>query len=199
MRLDIDAVYKKFKSSPTSYDEEFHCKLLLKVMTNRSQGTMSAYCVEAEIGESTFWGWVKGHELFSQIYSFCKMWAREAWEQEGRELRDRALPIGMIDHGFEYWKLIGWSRFGISKNSRIKLDLNPNDTPDKHYSQLLLQASNGDFTAGEIKQLMEAVNVGLNTHQVHKLQDEINELKSDLAIMATNTNVQNSFTDKGIA
>jgi hypothetical protein len=91
--------------------------------------------------------------------------------------------------------MIGWSRFGISKNSRIKLELVPTDNPAQHYSQLLVQAAKGDFTAGEIKQLMEAVNVGLNTHQVFELQKQIDELKSDLATMVDNQNGNNTVAN----
>jgi len=92
--------------------------------------------------------------------------------------------------------MIGWSRFGISKNSRIKLKLKPNDSPDKHYSQLLAQAAEGDFTAAELKQLMEAINVGLNTHQTFQLQKEIDQLKFDLGTMQENSNGNNTFADK---
>jgi hypothetical protein len=128
-----------------------------------------------------------------------KVFARESWELEGERLRDREMPIGVVDYAFEHWKMMGWSRFGISKNSRIKLQLKANDTPDKHYAQLLEQAANGDFTASEIKQLMEAINVGLNTHQVFALQKEIDQIKSDLATMQANTDAHNSGTNKGIA
>jgi hypothetical protein len=94
--------------------------------------------------------------------------------------------------------MVGWSRFGISRNSRIKLDLNPHCNPSEHYAQLLLQASKGDFTASEIKQLMEAVNVGLSTHREINLQKQIDEIRADQAIMKVNTNGDNTFTNKGI-
>jgi hypothetical protein len=68
----------------------------------------------------------------------------------------------------------------------------------EHYAQLLKQANNGDFTAGEIKQLMEAINVGLNTHQVFTLQKEIDQLKADLITMNENSNGNNHFAAKGI-
>jgi hypothetical protein len=197
--MDIDKIFKKLKCGPTKYKETLHCKLLLEIMSDPNKGRISAFCKEVLISEPTFYKWVKTHELFAQCYSLGQIFARESWEKDGFELRDRFTPPGTIDHGFEYWKMIGWSRFGISKNSRIKLDLNPDDNPSQHYSQLLKQASTGAFTAAEIKQLMEAVNVGLNTHQVFELQKQIDELKSDMSTMNENSNVQNSFTNKGIA
>jgi hypothetical protein len=198
-KINTKEIYEHFKKGKTPYNEEKHCQMLLDCMTDEKRGTVSSFCVEAMIGESTFYSWCDNNKVFDDLYKFCKMYSREAWEQRGMELKDQVLPIGMINHAFEYWRLIGWSRFGISKNSRIRLNLKHDDTPDKHYSQLLKQASEGDFTAGEIKQLMEAINVGLNTHQVFKLQSEIDQLKSDLATMNENTNGHNSVTNKGIA
>lgn len=198
MELHPNSIFEHFKSSKRNiYNEELHCKLLLEVMVNKNKGTMSAFCVAALISERTFYEWTKSHELFADIYSFFKLYTREIWEQEGREIRDQCVPIGTVNNAFEYWKLIGWSRFGVSKNSRIKLNLNPDDTPDKHYSQLLKQASEGDFTAAEIKQLMEAVNVGLNTHQVFELQKQIDSLKSDLVTMQTNSDGDNKGANTG--
>ena len=155
--------------------------------------------MDVGICENTFFDWVNRHELFRECYSVGKMYAREMWELEGQRLRDYTNPPGVIDHAFDHWRMIGWSRFGISKNSRIKLNLNPDDNPNKHYQQILKQANSGDFTASEIKQLMEAVNVGLNSHQVIEMQKEINQLKSDLETMRANSGVKNTFTDKGTA
>lgn len=199
-RTDTDKfkeMYRKIKNRNAKYDEEIHCPMIIKVMATK--GRYSAFCVEAMISERRFYDWTKNHELFSESYEFGKMLAREAWEELGEEIKDHATPMGTMNHAFEHWRLIGWSRFGISKNSRIRLDLNPDDSPAQHYAQLLKQASDGYFTAGEIKQLMEAVNVGLNTHQVFELQKQIDELKSDLKTMSENTNVKNTFTNKGTA
>jgi hypothetical protein len=199
MHIDKDKVYDHFKNGPTRYDEEVHCKMLIKAMTDPERGTYSAFCVEAMISESNFFNWVNNHELFGNLYGFCKMVAREIWEDEGRKVKEEFLPIGQISNRYDHWKMTGWSRFGVGKNPRIKLHLNPDDNPAKHYSQLLKQAANGDFTAAEIKQLMEAINVGLNTHQVFELQKQIDELKSDLDIVNKNTNVKNTVSNKGIA
>lgn len=187
-------IYKTIRDYKVQYEEEKHCILILKVMIE--SGRYSAFCTEAGVSEDKFHKWVSKHEVFRECYSLGKMYAREAWEQEGLILREFASEPGTIDHRFDHWRLMGWSRFGISKNNRIRLELDPNEDPSKHYAQLLKQASNGDFTAAEIKQLMEAINVGLNTHQVIRLQEEIDQLKSDLALMKTNSNVHNTFSDQ---
>jgi hypothetical protein len=151
------------------------------------------------ITEQTFYNWVNNYPIFGTLYYFTKMIAREIWEEEGRELRDRDYPMGVINYAFEHWKLMGWSKFGVSKNNRIKLKLNPENSPASHYQAILRQAADGDFTASEFKQLMEAVNVGLNVHQTFELQKQIDELKSDLSTMSDNTNGHNPSTNKGIA
>jgi hypothetical protein len=199
MKINTDNIYEHFKrKSPTYYDQDTHCRLLLDVMLDSDRGSTAAFCRETLISENTFWTWVRVHEIFGEIYSFCKIYARAEWEKEGRQLRDHLYPMGTISHAFEHWKMVGWSRFGISKNSRIKLNLNPKDSPDKHYAALLEQANSGDFTASEIKQLMEAVNVGLRTHEIIELQKEVDKLKSDLLIMKQNSNADNTLANKGI-
>lgn len=194
MTFNAEELYKHVKSSNAQkYCEEKHCVMILRVMNDPKKGTYSAFCVEAKIGDGTFWGWLNQHEIFLQCYALGKMFARERWEQEGRELQD--IPSELVGCRFEYWRMIGWSRFGVGKNSRIRLNLKGNN-PSEHYNQLIQQASNGDFTAGEIKQLMEAINVGLNAHQVFELQKEIDSLKADLAKMQELRHGENSYTNK---
>jgi len=197
MSLDSEEIYKRIKNKPSVFNEPVHCPMILRVMMNPEKGTFSAFCVEAFISDNTFYKWLKQNEIFLECYALGKMFARENWEEEGRRIAVETHMIGESNHAFEHWRMMGWSRYGIGKNSRIRLDLDPKDTPDKHYSQLLYQASQGDFTAGEIKQLMEAINVGLSTHQVIALQKEIDQLKSDLATMTENSNNGNdTLADK---
>lgn len=188
-------LYKKIKSKGRKvFDEAHHCAKILTIMHDPDKATMSAFCSEERIGDDTFYNWLRNSDVFFECYAIGKMFARENWEREGRELRERVTQLGTASYEFEYWKMIGWSRYGVGKNSRIRLNLDPNSTPNEHYSQLIKQASTGDFTAGEIKQLMEAVNVGLNTHQVFALQKEIDQLRSDLAMMVENANGHNTFS-----
>lgn len=197
VKRDFDAIYQKLKFRDFSaYKEEVHCPMLMKVMANPNKGTYSAFCVEAEIDERKFYRWLSKHELFRTCYSMARMFAKENWEAEGRALRDEIMVPGTSNHKFEYWRQVGWMRFGIGKNSRIRLELDPDAKPNEHYAQLLKQAAEGEFTAGEIKQLMEAINVGLSAHQVIALQKEIDQLKSDLALMNENTHGDNSFAAK---
>lgn len=195
MKLNVDELFEKIKNKRINYDEDEHCKLVLRVMADPERGTYSACCIDIGIGEATFYRWVHQHPLFGECFAIGKMWSRERWEEEGRRLREEIIMPGTINYKYDYWKMVGWSRFGIGKNSRIRLDLNPNDSPIKHYSQIIEQAGKGDFTAGEIKQLMEAVKIGLSTEQAVRMQEEIDQLKKDLATMVENSNAQHQISD----
>ena len=196
----VDEIFNHFKLGlDKHYEEERHCKLLITTMMDKDRGTIGAFCVDSKICDATFYRWANTHSLFNDVYCYSKLIARQVWEEDGRRIKDEEVPMGIINYKFEHWRMIGWSRFGVGKNSRIKLQLNPDGTPLEHYQQVIKQACQGDFTASEIKQLMEAVNVGLNTHEKLELQKQIDELKADLVTMSANQNVQNPFTNKGIA
>lgn len=193
----LDKIKTRVKSPQGGFNEEKHCLMILKIMSDKSKGTISAFCVEALIGEKNFYKWLQKSELFQECYALGKMMSRENWEDEGRRIKNIETLPGSVNNEFDYWKMVGWSRFGIGKVNKVRLGLDPDSTPNQHYAQLIKQASEGDFTAGEIKQLMEAINVGLNTHEVFALQQELDQLKADLAIMNENSNADNSFANKG--
>lgn len=198
MSFDAHKVYKSIKDYGIQFEEEKHCVLLLSVMTNKNTARVSAFCAQAEIGIDKFYKWLKQSDVFLECYALGQMFAKEIWEREGEEIALEPGMPGCANHRFEHWRMVGWARFGVAKNSRIRLDLNPKSTPAEHYTQLLQQAANGDFTAGELKQLMEAINVGLSAHQVCELQKEIDALKADLATMEANSNGNDSRPAKGI-
>lgn len=197
----VNEIYEHFRKGKKRepYNEEKHCKMLIATMLDPDRGTVESFCVEAMITDRTFRNWRVKHELFDEMYHFSKMVAREKWDDQGRKIRDADYPMGTVNYEFEYWKMIGWTRFGVSRNARLKIRLDPDATPESHYRAILKQASEGDFTASEFKQMMEAVNVGLNVHQVIELQKQIDSLKSDLAIMRENTDVHNPFSDPPVA
>ena len=193
MPFDSVEIYKTLKGKLTKYDESVHCPLILRIMNDYRRGTIAHFCAEAKIGETKFYSWVREYPVFADCYSHGKSLARVNWESEGVALK--SLDYKELGCAYEYWRMIGWSRFGVGKNSRIRLHLDPNKNPAEHYAMLLQQASEGDFTAGEIKQLMEAINVGLNAYQVFELQKQVDDLKSDLEKMESNKNVKNLHTN----
>lgn len=197
MAINAQAIYEKIKGKrKTDYVEEVHCPKIINVMADRGRGTMAAFCVECEISETTFYNWLRENELFLECFGMAKMFAKYDWEQMGLEIKDEVSLPGTTNNKMEYWKMVGWERFGIGKTARVRLKVNALAKPNEQYAQLIRQASEGDFTAGELKQLMEAINVGMNAHQVFELQKEIDQLRADLAVMTENSNGNNTFTDK---
>lgn len=179
MRTDSKDTYQKIKNKSDSlYKEEIHCPMVIEIMGDPSKSTVAAFCVLAGIGESTFYQWTRKHDVFADCYEFAKALAKFNWEQEAKELEQ--LESKEVGCKYELWRLKGWSQFGIGKNSRIRVNLTKDGTPAQHYHDILKDAAEGAYTAGEIKQLMEAVNVGLSAHQAFELQKQIDQLKCDL-------------------
>lgn len=199
LKLEADEIFSHFKSKKYErYDEEKHCKLLIRIMSNPYEGTIYSFCVQAMISERTFYKWIDRYDLFCEIYYFMRMVSRDIWEKEGRAFLDKEYQMGTVNYDFEYWKMVGWSRFGVSRTSKIKIKVNENDSPLNLYTRIIKQASEGEFTASEFKQLMEAVNVGLNVHQIFNQQQQIDEIKKDLSRMVANQeNANNNFANKG--
>ena len=166
------------KNATTSYDEDIHCPLILEVMNN--EGTMAAFCARVSISDGMFHHWTKKYPLFNDCYQIGKMYSKANWEQAGRD--------GQADEGFDYnyWRLIGASRYGVSATPRIKLDVDADSNPYEQYKQLINQASREEFTASEIKQLMESLNVGRAVYETFKLQESVDEIQLNLERMKTN-------------
>ena len=171
-------IYKIFKNNEQKYNEETHCEMIIKCISEK--GTISAFCKEAMISDSSFYRWTRIHPIFESCYRYATMVAREAWEEEGRYGKDDP------DFNMDYWKTIGSHRFGLGKSNRVRVDVDSEANPYLQYQQLLRQASHGDFTAAEVKQLMESVNVGSRVFESFKLQQEVDAMKDDLSKMSQN-------------
>ena len=180
--LDAKKIYKNLKSNKTLYVEEIHCPLVIQKFNE--SGTVSSFCRDIGISDITFYKWTDRHPIFAECYRIGYMIARENWEQEGIN--------GKEDEYFnlEYWKVVGSSRFGVGRTNRIRIDMGADSTPYEQYQNLISQASFGDYTASEIKQLMESINVGIRVYESFKLQGEIDKMKDDLLKMSQN-NVNN--------
>jgi hypothetical protein len=173
-------VYKQLKSQKAGYDEKIHCPMIINILCNPNEGTMAAFCVAAKITDSTFYRWLAKYKIFNDCYRYGILMARVNWDEEGRNSRD--------EEGFnlEYWRIVGASRFGVGKTNRVRVSIDSDSNPYEQYKQLISQASLGDFTAGELKQLMESINVGTRTYETFELQKEIDEMRKDLLKMEQN-------------
>ncbi len=178
MSFDAERIYQKYKAGHIQYVEEIHCPMVLKVMDE--VGTMSGFCVRAEISDTVFYRWLHKYPVFSECFRLGCMVARENWEEEGR--------LGKDDETFnlELWRTQGAARYGVGKTNRVRVHIDADSTPYDQYKQLVSQASMGDFTAAEFKQLIEAINVGIRAYESFELQKEVDLMKQDLLKMSQN-------------
>ncbi len=178
MAIDAKKIYLLNKKGEIQFDEEKHCTLILNVMD--CEGTMSAFCVKAGISDGLFYKWLHKYPIFNECYRTGCMISRENWEDEGR--------MGKGDESFnlELWRTQGAARYGVGKTNRVRIHIDANSTPYEQYKQLINQASMGDFTSSEFKQLIEGINVGIRAYESFELQREVDTMKKDLEKMNQN-------------
>ncbi len=141
---------------------------------------ISTFCSNAMVSDSTFWNWTNKHPIFEECYRIGAQIARELWELEGEEGQSNE------DFNFEHWRTIGQARFGLGRTARVRFGVEYEASPYEQYKQLVRQASHGDFSAAEVKQLMESVNVGCKVYETYEMQKQIDEMKADLVKMEQN-------------
>ncbi len=166
------------------YEEKKHCAMVIEIMSDSTEATMQSFCVKAGISDKTFYTWLYKYPIFAECYQYGRMVSYKNWEDVGKN--------SMYDEDFniEVWKMQGASRYGVGKTNRVRVHIDSETNPFDQYKQLMAQASNGDFTAAELKQLMEAINIGCKAYEVFEMQKEINRMKEDLKKMS-NHNANN--------
>lgn len=180
VKFNAKKAYEQLKAGNRVYDEEKHCVMVLEVLNNPKQGTISAFCKEAGITDSCFYKWKSKFPIFNDCYRFGTILSKENWESEGLAGKDDP------EFNLEYWRIIGSARYGLGKTNRVRIEVDENSNPYEQYKQLISQANMGDFTASEIKQLMESINVGTRTYESFELQKAVDQMKADLVEMEKN-------------
>lgn len=170
-------LYLELKKGGTKYKEELHCTLLLDVM--ETVGTMIGYCRIAKISQKTFYIWCKKHPIFNNCYELGRTISQANWEQEGRDNADNE------DFNWSYWQMLGKVRYGAGLG-KLRIDIEAEANPYQQYQQLIKQAGNEEFTASELKQVMESINVGRNAFETFKLQESVDAMKADIDRMNRN-------------
>lgn len=170
-----------------AYERERHCPAVLDSVAKN--GTISHFCAENSISDTRFWQWCAMYPEFNDCYRIGLMKARYAWELEGE--------LGKDDEGFHmiYWEKIGNIKFSINKADKIRIDVNPDLSPHEQYKQLITQASRGEFTSSEFKQISESINIGVRAYEVFKQQEEIDKLREDLNRMSEHHGEQYNSAD----
>lgn len=187
-----ERIYEHAQGERTKYDEEKHCVMLLEIYPLKWR--ISAFCIEALIDERTFYRWVHDCDIFKLCWGIAQCMAQEAWEKEEVD------NLKNEDWNRKRWEQRG-SRYFAKDKSKLILEVHNKDTPWEQYQQIMKQAQKGDFTASEIKQLMEAVNVGTRVYESFKLQQEVDKMNKELSEMSQrnanniSTNCETKTTD----
>lgn len=173
IQLNSWDLYTKVSGNASIYEESVHCPMIMEYL-NRG-ATVDNFCVDIGISNTTFYRWLRKHWVFRECYQIGLTIAKYNWEQE-LEDRDDTFDI-------DEWKMRGAIRGFLSKVNRVRLMLTPEASPYEQYQELIEQANSGDFTASELKQLMEGINVGRVAYEAFKLQEEIDQMKQDIKKM----------------
>lgn len=177
-----EKIYKELKKNinKSIYEEKKHCAMVIDVLGNPEKATMASFCIEAGISDKTFYKWINKYDIFHECYRYACMLSQQQWDNTGKN--------GMYDEDFniEVWKVQGAARYGVGKTNRVRVHIDADTSPFEQYKQLMAQASNGDFSSSELKQLMESINIGCRAYEQFELQKEIDVMKTDLKKMSQN-------------
>jgi len=167
-------IYQKVKKKTYSkYNEEAHCLSLLEVFGSKYP-FQSEFCRINHISSDTFRYWCKKHKNFRECHKIGLEIAHSNWVHEGEDCKD----IEEFNYGF--WKHKGKVLFQIGENRRLRLNVKKEDTPYQQYKSIMASASEGEFTATELKQIMESVMVGARAYESDELAKRIGEMEEDI-------------------
>lgn len=178
---DIYRLVAHSKTHGLVYDEEKHCLGILQCMIDH--GTISSFCAEYRLSEHRFYKWVNSKPKFAECYFIGRMISRDRWERRGEQNANDP------DFNYKHWENQGNLRFNNHRQNRIRLALNGDLSPYEQYQAIMKQAATGEFTADEIKKVMESINVGRVAWESEVVQSQINEMKEDIKKMGAHSNV----------
>jgi hypothetical protein len=141
----------------------------------KSGGNMCDFCLEVGASIQRVTRWQMDNEDFSEAVQLAKDIALSHWLKTGyKNLDNREFNVRL-------WEALGKRQFGNSE--KISFRTTKGASPIEHYQEVMQQASLGNFTSSELKQLMESVNIGLRAEEVCTMQKQIDELKEGLVKM----------------
>lgn len=183
-KIDAKEIYRQFKYGERAYKEEIHCPMILEVMNE--EGTMTAFCKKAQIHNRLFYKWLSKNPVFKDCYEYGKILSKCNWDEEGEKGKDEDF------FNFEYWRIKGAQRYGVGQN-RVRMGVDPDSNPYEQYKQLIEMANSEEFSASELKQVSETLNVGRLTFESFKLQEQVNKITEDVQRMGLR-NANNSLS-----
>lgn len=175
--LEAKRTFEKLFKKKTMYSPAIHCPMVLSIVSKTGRAT--AFCKESGLSICSFQHWLATFPLFREHYGLGLVYAKETWEEEFEERKD--------DESFNVkeWVERGNRIFKMNATQKLHLNITPNSNPYQQYQQIMEQAVSGEFTATEIKLLMESINVGTRVYESFKLQEEVDKMKDDLNLMAS--------------
>ena len=175
--IEAKRTFEKLHKMNIRYSPAIHCPMVLSVIAKTGRDT--AFCLEAGLSMQSFHHWLATFPLFKEHYGIGLIYAKETWEREYEERKDDE------DFNKKEWLERGNRIFKLSSTTKLHLNIKPNSNPYEQYQQIMSQATSGEFTATEIKLLMESINVGTRVYESFQLQQEVDKMKDDLTLMAS--------------
>ena len=170
-------LYKQAKEGVV-YEPEVHCPMIIDLFAN-NEGE-SEFCLKVGISRQRFVRWQMECSLFRECVQIAKEVGYVSWMKLYSEWEpDPDIEKDKFD--FRKWAELYKKNFG--SRAKVAIYIDSESSPIEQYKAIMHQASTGHFTSGEIKQVMESINIGLRAHEVCNLQDEVNELKEGLLKM----------------
>lgn len=167
-------IYQQIKKGPTHYHEELHCVMIMDCLIRTFR--LSSFLKKALLSQSTFNSWLYQYPKFKESYGIGIAIARENWELQEVDCIDIKEHKAWLDRG---------NRHFIDDSLKITVNTTDCNNPWQQYQAIMEQASHGTFSASEIKQLMEAVNIGTRVFETFKLQEEVDTMKDTLKEMGS--------------
>ena len=174
--IEAKRKFEKLYKEQVRYSPAVHCPLVLNIVSQTGRST--AFCKAAGISVTSFKHWIATFPLFRECYGLGLVSAIEEWEEEYEERKDDE------DFNKKEWLERGSRKFKFNEITKLHLNIKSNSDPYQQYQQIMEQAITGEFTATEIKLLMESINVGTRVYESFKLKEEVDMMKADLELMA---------------
>lgn len=170
-------LYESIKAG-VIYVPEIHCPAIIDMYAN-NEGE-SDFCLKYGISRQRFVSWQMLCPIFREAVALAKEVGYVSWMRMYTEWEpDPDVEKDKFD--FRRWAELYKKNFGT--RAKVSIYVDPNTTPIQQYEAIMHQASTGHFTSGEIKQIMESINIGLRAHEVCNIQKEVDELKEGLKKM----------------
>ena len=157
-------------TKPSKFEPAVHIPMLYELFS--SGKSLAAFCVEADIAQSTFYYWLNSFPEFEEAYSKANMQAQLYWEELGmKNLNAKAFQ-------FYIWSSTMRNRFYLSEKRKVRgKEIANAPTARDKYKILLQEVANGNLTSTELAQLVNAIFTGTKINKETELENKVAELE----------------------